>query len=589
MALEPTNETANSFYAVTRLLVLPSLPAGSNFLTRIGLPVAGRNVYNWTSAPPKDANGIFLAPAGVNANEFVAQLRTNALPAIVGAIVNLSVVSDTNFTLDLTSGDTAVADVTVDYGDLKLIEAAMYRAEYSIYTLNAENLAAKLTDLRALYTNGLLSASQMLADYPQLFAFSTTNDLQSARTAFVNGVNTYMAASAFIRARPTNEVRLFNLYQQSAQGEGDFRLTLQDLQNSLLVGPQYLALDPNLVVNMSPQFDGSLNLRNLLPNFDGNAIELGSLPDLSVGGLVYGLTTEEVESYLGESFTMLPVGSTPELSASNTIDLTFTTLNKHNYALEATTNLVDWQIAAVFTAAGATSSLVDSQSRGLNRRFYRLRDDTGVMAFSGEVLVYNTGLPIAGAQIYSVGDGTTTFTDASGQFYLKTTLPTSAGTDELMVSASGYTTSDSVYYGNGLISGMQVFLAPPPPNDNFANRTDLVGSNVSINGNNFGATWENGEPYDGGFYSEESKSVWFTWTAPSTGPYAFSVSSSTVQQPILAIYTGLNLSSLTEKMVVTGSTYDASFAINAVAGQAYQIEVDDYQDIGGPYTLSIAP
>jgi hypothetical protein len=401
VTLEPTNETANAFYAVTRLLVLPSQPAGSNFLTRIGLPIAGRDIYNWTSAPPKDINGLFLAPAGVNADEFVAQMRTNALPAIIGAIGNLSAVSDTNFTLNLTRSDTAIANVTVDYGDLKLIEAAMYGAEYSIYTLNAENLVAQLTDLRSLYTNGMLSASQVLADYPQLFTFSTTNDLQSARTAFTNGVNTYMAASAFIRARPTNEVRLFNLYPQSAQGEGDFRLVLQDMQNSLLVGPQYLAVDPDLLVDMSPQFDGSLNLRNLLPKFDGNAIELGTLPDLTAGGLVYGLTTEEVESYLGESFTMLPVGSAPELLASNMVNLAFTTLNKHNYALEESTNLVDWKVVAVFTATGTTSALVDSQSSGLKQRFYRLRDDTGVMAFSGVVLDENTGLPIAGALIYS--------------------------------------------------------------------------------------------------------------------------------------------------------------------------------------------
>jgi hypothetical protein len=34
---------------------------------------------------------------------------------------------------------------------------------------------------------------------------------------------------------------------------------------------------------------------------------------------------------------------------------------------------------------------------------------------------------------------------------------------------------------------------------------------------------------------------------------------------------------------------NASFAINAMAGEAYQIEVDDSQGIDGPYTLRIAP
>jgi hypothetical protein len=59
-ALSPTNETANALYAITRLLVLPSQPAGSNFLTRIGFPVTGRDIYAWTSKLPKDTNGVVL-------------------------------------------------------------------------------------------------------------------------------------------------------------------------------------------------------------------------------------------------------------------------------------------------------------------------------------------------------------------------------------------------------------------------------------------------------------------------------------------------------------------------------------------------
>src|ERR1035438_7696380 len=51
LATSATNENANSFYAVTRLLVLPSQPAGSNFLTRIGIPLTGRNIYNWLAQP----------------------------------------------------------------------------------------------------------------------------------------------------------------------------------------------------------------------------------------------------------------------------------------------------------------------------------------------------------------------------------------------------------------------------------------------------------------------------------------------------------------------------------------------------------
>jgi hypothetical protein len=374
LAVNPNHQTANALYAITRILVLPSQTAGSNFLTRIGFPIAGRSIYAWDSIPPKDTNGLWLAPSGVDANEFIAQLRTNVLPALSGAGSNVAAVTQTNFTVSLTSSETTIADVTLDYGDLKLIQAGLYASEYCIYTLNAQNFDAQVTALRALYTDGILSAQQVLSDYPQMFTFSTTNDLQAARTAFTNAVNTYMAASAFINTRPTNEVRLFNYNPASSKDEGNFRLVLQDLKNSLLIEPQILALDPNLIVDMSPQFDGSLNLRSLLPKFDGNSIELGSLPDLTFGGMVYGLTREETESYLGDSFTMLPVGRAPELSANNSLNLTFTTLRGHNYALEASTNLVTWQVVASFTAINSVSTIIDSQT--LSRRFYRLRDDS---------------------------------------------------------------------------------------------------------------------------------------------------------------------------------------------------------------------
>ncbi len=462
LALSPTNETANVFYAITRLLVLPSQPAGSNFLTRVGFPVAGRNIYDWTSKLPKDTNGVVLAPAGVNADEFTAQLRTNVLLAVSGAISNLAAITDTNFTLDLASNETSMTAVTVDYGDLKLIQAGLCGAEYLIYTLNAQNLSAQLSDLRALYTSGILSASRVLADYPQLLTFATTSDLQSARAAFINGVNAYMIASAFIRSRPTNEVRLFNYDQVQASSEGDFRLTLQDLENSLALGPQWLAVDPNLAVDASPQFVGDTTGRSLLPKFDDNAIELGSFPDLTFGGVIYGLTEDQVEGALSHRFAMLPVGAMPMLSASNTVNLAFTTLTGHYYTLEASTDLVHWQNITNFVATGNVTLLVDSPAT--SERFYRLQDDAGFLAFFGVVLDLNTGLPIAGARVLSVGDGTTTFSDITGQFFLLTTLPASSSYwnfDELDISAAGYLTLDNYYYGgNGLVSGLQIYLSP---------------------------------------------------------------------------------------------------------------------------------
>jgi hypothetical protein len=462
--ISPTNEPANAYYAASRLLVLATQPAGSNFLTRLGFPVAGRDIYAWDSAAPKDANGLILAPNGVDASEFTAQARTNLLPAIAGAITNLATITDTNFTLNLPGSETDIGSATVDYGDLKLIQAQLWGLEYFIYTLNAQNLNVQLTALRSLYTSGSLTAGQMLAAYPQLFTFATTNDLQNALVAFTNGTHAYFVASDFIRSRPAGEIRLFNYDQVSAKEEAGFRLTLQDLADSLLIGPQFLSIDPNLTVDLTSQFDDPASWRSLLPKFDGDAIELGSFPDLTFGGLVDGLAESSVESFVGQFVKMLPVASAPKLLAGNSLGLTFTTLTGDYYVLESSTNLANWQIVTNFTAMDVSTTVVDSHLAGLSQRFYRLRDDTGFLTYSGVVLDQNTSQPIANAEVYSAFDGTATFTDAGGSFYLLTSLPSSYYYDYLEISAPGYAAVNNYFGGNGgLTSGLVIYLAKSAP------------------------------------------------------------------------------------------------------------------------------
>ena len=99
MAASPSHQTGNVFYAATRLLTWPNQPAGSNFLSRLGVPNAGRDIYNWTAQPPTDTNGVPLPPAGMNASDFTAMLRTNILSELISAEANLAKVTDTNFVL----------------------------------------------------------------------------------------------------------------------------------------------------------------------------------------------------------------------------------------------------------------------------------------------------------------------------------------------------------------------------------------------------------------------------------------------------------------------------------------------------------
>jgi hypothetical protein len=117
-------------------------------------------------------------------------------------------------------------------------------------------------------------------------------------------------------------------------------------------------------------------------------------------------------------------------------------------------------------------------------------------------------------------------------------------------------------------------LRAAPPNDNFANRITLTGTNVVLLATNVGATREASEPQH--FSTLTSNSVWYTWTAPSSGGAVVTATNSdfTMSSPMLAVYTGTTLASLV-RLSSNSADFSAARAVfTAVSGQAYQIVFD---------------
>ncbi|MBI4326982.1 MAG: hypothetical protein HY674_17210 [Chloroflexi bacterium] len=374
VAAAPNHETANALYAATRLLALPAQPAVNAFLDRLGVSRERRDLYHWSTSLPRDTNGVPLAPAGVNANEFAALLRTTVLPEISGAAANLAKVINTSFLLNLSSNETTFASVTVDYGDVQLLRAMLHAAEYYGYTIHSWNFDAQLSALRALATNRATTVQQVLAEYPQLFTFATTNDLAAAKEAFQKAVDRYFEASTFIRSRPTNITRLFNYDPDMAQDELKFRQTLADLKNSLN-GPVVLTNEPIYTVHLARHFDGSGSLRSFFPRFYGNAFILGTFRDATFGGVIAGLQEAEVEKFLRNEphFDAVPSFGQAGLQLNGQLLLTLHTLPEWGYFFESSTDLKNW---TVLNGEVATTNLlafsVDLTLEG-PRRFYRVR------------------------------------------------------------------------------------------------------------------------------------------------------------------------------------------------------------------------
>jgi outer membrane protein assembly factor BamB/subtilisin family serine protease len=112
-----------------------------------------------------------------------------------------------------------------------------------------------------------------------------------------------------------------------------------------------------------------------------------------------------------------------------------------------------------------------------------------------------------------------------------------------------------------------------PFNDDFASRAQLSGSNVRVRSSNVGATSESGEPAIAGVTA--SHSLWWTWTAPVSGLYAFDTVGS-AYDTVLSVFTGSSLGGLTVAASNDDSpgTTASRVTFNVTAGTTYQIAVD---------------
>lgn len=123
--------------------------------------------------------------------------------------------------------------------------------------------------------------------------------------------------------------------------------------------------------------------------------------------------------------------------------------------------------------------------------------------------------------------------------------------------------------------------AAAPPNDRFANRTQLTGTNLTVTGWSTNATKEGGEPDHAG--NQGGKSVWWSWTAPTNGEVRISTDDSTFDT-LLAIYTGTNRVNALSQVASNddhGLLVNSRVKFNAAAGTNYQIAVDGYNDGSG--------
>lgn len=131
--------------------------------------------------------------------------------------------------------------------------------------------------------------------------------------------------------------------------------------------------------------------------------------------------------------------------------------------------------------------------------------------------------------------------------------------------------------------------AVPPANDNFASAQVITGPSALILTGNEAATRE--DP-DEPFHADNlgGHSIWYRWTAPSTGNAVISTDGSTFHT-LLAVYHGSTLASLVLDGNFGGLDYvrTGSVSFNATAGVEYHIAVDGYDGAIGGLLLTVNP
>lgn len=169
------------------------------------------------------------------------------------------------------------------------------------------------------------------------------------------------------------------------------------------------------------------------------------------------------------------------------------------------------------------------------------------------------------------------------------------------------TTSSSVYSGPIVVDKtttiMAMSLAPgcdtsnlstatytkrpvPPMNDDFASAKVLSGNTGSVTGTNIDATTEDNEPIHGG--QATGHSVWWKWTAPSTGKLTVDTVGSGFDT-MLSIYRGSMLSSLVQTASNDngeGIGSASSVTFDVTSGMTYYVCVSGVQNAFGSIALN---
>ncbi|MFC1858983.1 hypothetical protein ACFL9U_13300, partial [Thermodesulfobacteriota bacterium] len=314
----PNDQEANFFLALIRLPALvdnaasytPGIPIENvkELLDSFGVADAGRDLFNWTADFNLDSDGKIQippgSPTGSDVQDFIGLV---ILTEIEQAFNNIAAIDDT-FTTLLTASETGQDhDVEVDYGDVLLYESFLQAFKTTLLIISSYDLAFDMYNVLMKVTEGFSSVNGDLLDiYPNLLRLleEGKNNMQGAKSVFMQAVDSYVAASEFIRSEVDDQSNdLIHLDAGEIANEAHFRTWLAEAKTSLIEERTgtYANLEGTRIdhIDLNRLFGTDtidpIEIRDILPVFDGQGhIFAGTFPDTTMGGILVDVADESL-------------------------------------------------------------------------------------------------------------------------------------------------------------------------------------------------------------------------------------------------------------------------------------------------------
>ena len=187
-----------------------------------------------------------------------------------------------------------------------------------------------------------------------------------------------------------------------------------------------------------------------------------------------------------------------------------------------------------------------------------------------------TGSSVAGLATQAAND------DVTGGTWSRVNVAVTAGTTYYL-AVDGY----GGWKGAAVLNWSMAGATPAPtvPNDLFADAQEISGASGSATGSTVGAKRESGEPAHGA--ASGRASVWYRWTAPSTGTLRLSTQGSSFDT-LLAAYTGESVTGLSQLAAnddASGGLW-SEVSVQVTQGTTYRIAVDGWGGYTGTTNLT---